>query len=303
MASSNERYMNHFNNPTSGIEISIKIDNASNEKDIDYFCFVEGSTDKYFYNSISHDFFSMNKIHYIFMGYKKFNEYEKGKKAVILATKVVSKRHRKLLRRFVFIADHDYFGIDEYKKVIEEKYLNMLTILPVYSYENYYFYKNNLNNGLGSYLNDRQLSDLNNELSTFCKETIDYFALKATKTAAHAQSKYNNCKELIEYQHSSKDKNIFIFDFSSKEYFKKDLLDYEVNQLRRIVYKEPKTKKLYEKLKTTISQGKDFYKGKILFQYMTDYLKYHYNLNAKHGKLNNEINRLLEVDLDIRLPE
>jgi hypothetical protein len=222
---------------------------------------------------------------------------------VILSTKVVKNNFKKLLSRFVFIVDHDYFGIDEYKQKIEEDYLNMLTVLPVYSYENYYFYKNNLNNGLGSYLNDKQLKELNNELIKFCNETIDYFALKAVKTAVHAQSRYKNCKELIEYIHSSKDEDIFIFDFSSKDFYKKDLLDYEVDQLRRIVNKEPKVRKLYEKMKITITKGKDFYKGKILFQYITDYLQYYYNLNVKHGVLNREINSLLEVDLDIRLPE
>lgn len=306
MTSSNRRFFEHFNKPISDIYIQYKISGVQNEKDIDYFCFVEGSTDEKFYNSISHEFFRVNNVRYIYMGYydgNKENEGYRGKEAVILATKVVKHNYKKLLKKFIFIVDHDNFGIEEYKKGIEENYLNMLTVLPVYSFENYYFYKNNLSKGLSNYLSNIQIEDLESRLNLFCDEIIDYFALKATKTAAHILPKYKKNGSLVNYRHKSKDKNIFVFEFSSEEHYRKDLLENEVFHLKQIVNEDATTINLYKMIKTKMSTGKDFIKGKILFHYMSDYLEYHYKINLKYGDDNYKINRLLEIDLEIKLPD
>ena len=300
MVSSNDRFFQHFNSPISDIYIQFKISNIINQKNVDKFCFVEGSSDELFYSTVSHHFFSKNKVKFLYVGYYDKSEY-KGKKAVVLATKVVIKNFKKLAEKFAFIVDHDDFGIDEFKDEVEGQYLEMLTVLPVYSYENYYFYNNNLDRVFCSiHLSNSQLLEFKNHLDTFYDDITDYFSLKAVKTASHTLEKYKNLYNIKEYVPRFKNEDIFVFDFNDKEYYRRELAELEVSAFELMVQEHSKAKKLYEAMKKRMSINKDFLKGKILLQYMRAYCKYHFDIDINDKNVIKQINNQLEIELEVR---
>ena len=294
MISANERFFMHFNSHVRPEYIRIIISNVINQKDVDKFCFVEGNTDEAFYSSTSHEFFSKNKIKFLYVGYNVIAEY-KGKKAVVLATKVVEKNYNKLKDKFVFIVDHDDFGLEEYIGSVDEQYLNMITTLPVYSFENYYFYADNLGKSLCDHVEAHQLEEFKKDLDIFCEEIIDYFSLKAVKTASHSLKGYSKLKDLYIYKFKYEDKDIFNFQFRDEDHYNREAMKYEVSKLGKIISGYPKAAKLYNKIRTEMASSKDFIKGKILFQYMKAYLKHHYNMNINDRKVITLINRQLEM--------
>lgn len=299
MISANERFFMHFNSHVRPEYIRIIINNVINQKDVDKFCFVEGSTDEAFYSSTSHDFFTKNKIKFLYVGYNVISEY-KGKKAVVLATKVVEKNYNRLKDKFVFIVDHDDFGLEEYIGNVDKQYLNMITTLPVYSFENYYFHADNLEKSLCDHVETHKLEELKRDLDIFCEEIIDYFSLKAVKTASNSLKGYSKLKDLYIYKFKYEDKDIFNFQFYDKDYYNREAMIYEVSKLREIISGYPKAAKLYNKIRAEMASSKDSIKGKILFQYMKAYLKHHNNTNLNDRKLIAQITGRLDIELNVK---
>src|SRR6056297_2682001 len=134
----NRKFFEFLEGQENEVAIMMQVNNNLPKKNYNYFVMVEGKTDVEFYNNCSHPFFKENEIKYLHSTNSVFVPEFKGKKWVISSAKVLHDNFSDSLKKFVCIIDHDVFGLKEFKSV-DKKYLNLITVLPVYSIENYFF--------------------------------------------------------------------------------------------------------------------------------------------------------------------
>ncbi len=150
---------------------------SKNRSDIKCFCFVEGKTDRKFYET-----FIASRLRY------KKEQVEiiygvggdGGKTPVIMTAKKIDSQKEKCGKEAIYIVDRDY---DDKEKRREHGIMKNITVLPCYSFENFIFRpKNNLKqvfrDAFGEHLWEVRYKEFDKALSVFMAEVIPYCAWK-----------------------------------------------------------------------------------------------------------------------------
>lgn len=298
MTNSNKRFFDELNGQVSDIYWTMKINNIRNQKDVDYFCFVEGSSDERFYSLINHRFFSKNNIKYVYRGYHEPGEY-KGKKAVILATKVVDVGFKRIKPKCVFIVDHDDYGLQEYSDDVGKKYLDMITVLPVYSFENFYFQRENINQILDNLVGENEKKKILLAIEDFHSAITDYYALKAVKTAVHSMRKYSMYKDVCYYKPIKKDDEIFNFNYMQLDCIDYESLSFEVEELKTLIIPVDTLRELYEWNKGRISNNFDFIKGHTIYDFLMNYLECNHKITTRGKNFFKMITYMVRIEIQV----
>ena len=293
---SNDLFRSKINAPSKySLYFKLKQKKASSNKD--FFCLVEGKTDEIFYNNVNHPFFKRNRIEFLYMpSAKQKPDYLVGKEAVIEACSMVFKENKELLKRCIFIVDHDDFGISYYCNVYPEKCFEYITVLPVYSFENYFFQQYNLNQVLMP-LFQEQKEEFLESYNKFLDSIVEYFALKRVITASCQLNELSR----LDYKKDYSDDIIFSFDFSSGEPFDKIKLKHEIGKMAKLVKKSKEHRDFYKKSVEILSNNREYIKGKVLFNFFANYLKYVNELDLTDCYKCGYIHFIKKVKIDLKV--
>lgn len=269
---------------------------SHSDSEYDYICCVEGKEDEAFYRSVNMPLFTENKVRFLYADYdaNKKNNHDESKQAVVVSCEEIYKRHPKAFGKCAFIVGHDYFGLDDCKHSINSEVKKFITVLPVYSFENYFMQDENLKRILNSHLNYNDINKFLLKYKQFIVDIRDYFALKRTIYA----------QEHMDYEESVEDDDLFFFNFREEPFFRVDKFQYERKAMQAIMTSHPHLDGYFENSKEILSSCTDFTKGKVLLRFLIDYLKqvHGIDINMYRGKGYEDLVNRLQVDLDVILP-
>lgn len=249
-----------------------------------YICFVEGNTDKRFYKGCLYKICNVSQDEIFFIhGSKDENDDVKGKKAVLEMFKYCEQIKKRKIH--TFIIDKDYENIENVLTTPEQK--EGITVLPCYSFENFYLQKENLKAVLKQFFEgniDLIYSDFINNCNKFMQVIVEYCACKKA-------SIFHECKEIS--IRSTVEKAFRQVNFDKTNMFDENILKEikkEINEWKLkanpLLYKE------YEKFLNELKNNISDIKGKILFYFIIDYIKYKNNLKLDDAELANELYKL-----------
>lgn len=197
------------------------------------FVFVEGSTDKVFYNNASISFLDKAKsiIEYVWQEKTREKELygdtkiESGKKFVIAQIK--EKRSKEELSRCWFIFDKDFDSGDIRNLYgIKKEASQQVRVTDGHSMESFFVNEENLKLICNKYGAD--YDDLYEKLCLFRNEMVNYYALKKAITTAITRKdeekkekkykKYSRVKYSNIYDTKDNPKPLLEFDFSSEDF-------------------------------------------------------------------------------------
>jgi hypothetical protein len=219
-----------------------------------------------------------------------------GKEAVIEACSKVFKEDRELIKRCIFIVDHDDFGIKYFCNVYPEKCFEYITVLPVYSFENYFFQQDNLNRVLLPLFQEHK-DEFLKSYNKFQDSIIEYFALKRVFTATYQLNELRKLNYISDYS----DDIIFRFDFSSGEPFDKFKLNHEIEKMTKLVKKSKEHLDFYKQSVDVLSSKREYIKGKVLFNFFANYLKFTTALDLTDCYKCEYLNFIKKIKIDLKV--
>jgi hypothetical protein len=272
-------------------------------------CFVEGRTDREFFENSKHPILDRLSPYYIFA---QNDDSKVGKEAVIDAYKKIPKLYYQNRKgSVVFIVDHDFFGLQDYiekYKLLEEDEDN-ITVLPVHSHEMYFLSDGNIDKVFSFFGLDEKLCKAFLEL--LCSEhelLIEYFALKATETWMyhHVRSKigtYENRKEEM--------KNAFNFQFSMVN--DKLSVQYDRDKIRedirfienKIKADKVKLKSKNKRIKKELRDNHLLLHGHTMLNFLESFLHQICGIDKNEGIIdcsghyNSHLLKSIDIDIDI----
>lgn len=269
---------------------------SQNKPGISYFCFLEGKTDKYFYCGILPKKLnaSPNSIEYLYAGKGE------GKESVIFAAQHIlrKKKHENNGKKAIFIVDRDYN--DELVSIKYKDVYDKLSILPCYSFENFYFspeenIKIVFRELLSRSLWKHKYSEFIDVYATFYKTIVKYCAWKKICVL-----NYNI--ESIECDHKDNVKDDFInHPFCIPFKFPDNIQSFIDEAVTELKYKHPKLYDDFLRYLDVFNKDNTNIMGKFLFILLTKYLHYRCNtLNKLEYKLYNMSKKLI-VTFDVKL--
>ncbi len=257
-------------------ELAMKLMMTVKNRNYDYCCVVEGETDERFYCHVNHPFFRRNNVGYISAHYSdSYDEYAVGKKAVVDTCRIIMEKFHNDFKRCVFIVDHDYFGLEEFESNYSKMCLDSITILPVYSFENYFTLNKNLQWIIQTYLPRDEHEAFITNFNDFSENLIYYCALKGTITKCHQNRKYR-----IDYTKENDDWEIFRFNFHENQYYDSESMNNEIRNMIRSISEYPELVEGVECLRVKLSKHRDLLKGKILYNFVKYYLLHNNDIRA-----------------------
>lgn len=303
MSKSNEKFMeisNFYKLSTSLFKFAL----FKSNKDIDYIVFIEGETDKVFYENTSMSFFVDNRIEFIVSECMCDNVENHGKKAVVDLCSQILDLTPKSISKCVFIVDHDYFGLDEFLPELVNKIKKYVTVLPVYSFENFFLLFENLKRIEKRYMYDEQIKSFKHSYDQFLIMIHEYMALRWTLTACLVPNKTIHINIKINYKKSYDEMfEIFNCNDANQLFINKEKLDFEVKIMNDKIkpHRELEHYKI-EALKY-IETNDDKIKGKILLNFLLKYLKEVNGINIKmyEGEEYIKLIKLINVNFEIKL--
>ncbi len=177
-----------------------------NQRDEDrskLFCIVEGPSDEKFYNLTLYKKLNYKKEKLSFIS----NGTNGGKEKVVKLYKLIKSKTYSDLSRCIFIVDKDYDGLDGNDINLTDLEKSHITVLPCYSFENYYLYQTNLNivfkysfhkkNKKLSYEFEKEFNSFLDNIKKFCaiKKTLQENNLKTSVSLGDDAEKLINNKE------------------------------------------------------------------------------------------------------------
>jgi len=196
-------------------------------------------------------------------------------------------------KNVVFIVDKDFDDMINLKKEFGNEVINLITVLPVYSIENYFIIKTNLKNVFERKLSSEELYELNKKLRTVHVELISYWAMKKWITLYYEKMKKSKISEnfpeikvLIKDCFSTKDDKDSI----------KRLFDLESRFISKLSNSE---KDEYKKYKDEMINKIELIKGKDVFyaiEEITESLKKPIPYKTIYSFSNN-----VKIDLEVKV--
>lgn len=304
MSKNNDRFMETFNFASTSTCL-YKCNIYFQRNDVDYIIFVEGKTDEEFYTHCRMPFFNENRIEFIISTSKKGDEEHIGKKAVVELCREIVLSHKKYLRKAIFIVDHDYFGIEEFGKECKADVDKFLTILPCYSFENFFVLPSNLKIIESNYLYDSQIDHFNNTFKKFVQEIREFYELKRTMTACYTLHRYFSSRDLFRSFNSTDEiSKIYSADTIETYYINYDVFINEKEAMAEIIYNDKHLFHVHEQLKNLSEFKTDelWIKGKILLNFLVKYLT---NVNGRtaelyKGEVYLNMIKLIDVSFEIK---
>lgn len=287
MSKSNEVFMAVVNGEYQVITWTIfEFSNVRGNQQYQRIVFVEGESDKKFYDGNLYKCLEIPKtqVRYI------CNRPQGGKDSVIRAYRFVNSKAGKDLKRCVFIVDRDYNDLDEASKYLQPVDLNHITILPCYSFENYYIYKENLKSLIYDMAQDEGEQHFNlfwAKLEVFLEKINDYCALK--KTIVKHDLRVNQIKPL--------DDHLMNWETSAALEF----TDFNANDINNVA-EAIRSMGFYEqylKSKRFLRENPNRIKGKILFEFLLKYIQIEMNMKLHRDALYQK-GAFLSIDLDVK---
>jgi len=290
MSKSNDKFMSYLT--TDDLPISTILINMSNHihnPNYDYYCIVEGKTDECFYKNLSISPFKENKIAYMYNNFKNESDESmsqhhnsnqnigvSGKSAVIYSFNRFLVKYPKNMKNSMFIVDHDYDGLPCTKYDISPEHKQYITVLPVYSFENFFLSRDNLSislNKLGFTKEDA--TNIYNQIMSIKYETLDYYVCKHIITSKFSEKKY---KSLLKIKSKYTERDLFSYDYTCKGLKNCECLRSEIKTMKTEIYKYSDLQQLYEVTKSSMIKDIDnrLIKGKVLFGILNDILNFHY---------------------------
>lgn len=293
--SSNELFKNKITNPSKeGLYFKLIITSANSTKD--YFCIVEGKTDVLFYSSIRHSFFKKKQIDYFHADSNSRNkDLLVGKEAVINTCSILLAKNPSLMKRCVFIVDHDDFGVKNYIDKYSESVLSKITVLPVYSFENYFFNTHNFRRVIMPLFSSEFRKVFDDKFLYFKECAIRYFSLKRVITATY---QFSTLKKLDNFKPKYTENDIFCF-LPKENFIDLDKLNYEVENMMSAIIESKPHNKLYKDSLNLLENNIDFIKGKILYGFFAAILKDITEKDVGDKRIYIELVKKLEVDLEV----
>jgi len=186
--------------------------NSKNDPNYKLFCFVEGSTDAKFYPGVLHKKCNLNysEILFIFNYSEEDDGFQNiyscgGKESVIKMCKYLTETSDSKLSKCKFIVDRDYDEIDSQKYDIDDSVIRNITMLPCYSFENYYFLPENMSMLFREIFKSTYFSyldDFEKILKDFMLKTSSYSALKkiVVELKSIGKEKYSSNNKYIDLE-------------------------------------------------------------------------------------------------------
>ncbi len=257
-----------------------------------YCCFVEGKTDPKFYSNLKNKVFS-NISNYLFAKYLENSEELLGKSAVIQSYNYIATKVSNKLDKCIFIVDHDYSGLDNYKVVNK----NAISITKPYAFENYFLEDRNVKLIFDYYNISYDYDNFSNLVDKFVADIDDYNRLKSA-TTAYTNTNINNSLVVIPNIYKDQLRDIFYFDFKKDPYFYIDRMNREVENMKKYVKNSVGANNYYKYTSINFSNKREWIKGHIIFDFLRVYLKQIHNINI--FKNYNEIVNNMDVDIIIK---
>lgn len=303
-------YLENFNldwdiNPNSTGIIELNI--LKEDKDLEYVCFVEGTSDITFYKNYSNSPLKNKNVEFIRMKTTKETDQgdEIGKDGIIknylnITNNITLKKY---LSKCIFLVDNDYEGLVSSNYELMEFEKDFFSITKTYSFENYFFKKENLKKIFGYFnLSEADLKKFNCLIEQFIKDVDEYNRLKSSILIACKKGRYNT--KLPKSTYYTPDE-IFHFDFKGKYnyYFNIFKMNEQKKAMRSAINYSSLIKEYYMKESVKFSGTTDFIRGHDLYKLITVYFNQIFNKNI-YPKSENEdyinVIKLLSIDIDIK---
>jgi len=253
------------------------------DKRIEYFCVVEGKSDKQFYQ------YALNKkLHTANVKYL-YKENNGGKFEVIKSYKIFGKLFPAEMHRCAFIVDHDYDGLDPVKYRLEKGDLEKVTVLPCYSFENYFLMGNNAE-VIFSYLQFTRKEDrqrFEDTYRNFIHRIADYCALKMTTVL----------KGMM-YTRRYRDEELFRYE--GGEFINEKKLRKEIENLKLELKNVEGSEALTQRCRAMLLKNPHFMKGKILFAFLCNYLDAKHDIDITRDHDYAQIASRIEIKIDLK---
>lgn len=254
------------NPPYSGITIKYNAVRVSSY--YKHFIFVEGNSDKRFYGR-TRDRDLSDKVYYL---YADSTEEERGKTAVRKAYEDITNNSKLRVgkEKCIFIIDRDW----------DEAPGKPFRVTLGHSMENYFLVKENLTilfKALGK--DESEIEQFFTLYSKFCKETADFWALKATVIYAYKTG------ALYQYRHGISFDEIFAFKYIApksdknvmpKMKYNSQLMKEEAERMKQGIAMNADLVKQYKVLKKRIDGNPLLVRGHDAFHFLQCYIKGRY---------------------------
>lgn len=237
---------------------------------IKQFVFVEGSTDKTFYESTNISVLSDNAYYFYRTLSDKYDKQDyKGKEAVFYSLKriVDNERLSTKIDKCKFIVDRDYTKVQrsKYTKLKPVDY-SRVTVTKGHSMESYFLEETNLRAILKKAgLNTEEFLKLFDEFKT---EMSYFYSLKAVVT--------DNYKTGANIRFSKKydDSELFVFDFSKKKFWLgQDKVKEECQRMKRALSSHTYLIRQAEALQKEIVSNRMMVRGHDAFSFLEQYIQ------------------------------
>lgn len=250
------------------------------KKDIDYFVFVEGSSDENFYKHSNIAYLNGNTAYF----YRTTADYHteikyKGKESVYYALKCISEdiRLSNTLEKCVFITDRDF------EETVDEKLISKSSRAMLYMYqtaghsvESYLFDDENLNLIFNYFTVDE--NDFLKKFEVFATTMQPFYALRCAITSIKKNefgSNKDKGKRLsYKKKHGDLEHAVFCnFDFKKEDYWvgKKDVLN-EIRAMEQALRGYPFAMLFVQSNEERIKQHKMYLRGHDVFEFIYQYL-------------------------------
>ena len=276
-------------------ELFVKLIVCNGKNASNFICVVEGKTDKLFYSNVNHPFFKANDIDYIHGHFKlPYGKPLIGKDAVVKSCHYALEHFASKFEKCIFIVDHDYFGLDEYKDKYSRLCLDSITVLPLYSYENYFVLDENLDWIFSHFVALEQREKFRTTFEQFCSMLVEYCKYKAVITKHHNE---------IHYENQNCDDVIFHFDFFGGKEYDYTMVENEIENMRRFLSNYPELLSSADHFGKKLKSGRRLLKGKVMYNFVRFYLYHNYMTDALNCDSNGyfEVLSNLKVNLDVKL--
>lgn len=277
------------------------------DKDIDYICFVEGSSDILFYKNFKNSPFKHKNVAFVRMRTTDETDEEEdiGKDGVIKNYLNISSNQtlKQYLSKCIFLVDNDYEGLVSSHFELFDFDKKRFAITKTYSFENYFFKDYNIKVIFDYFnINDCELNKFLNFLNIFVDDVDKYNRLKSSVVIACKKGIYN--VSLPKSSYYSPDQ-IFHFDFKGKYhyYFNSDLMRKQNRFMMDAINHSYKIKNYYYNVSSKFSGTTDFIRGHDLYKFMMVYFRQIFDINLNPNKYNTDyinIIKMLSVDIDIK---
>jgi len=297
----NENFRGEFIKRRHGCPGSINVSifrfiTRKNDPKIKLFCFVEGDSDIVFYKGIIPGLYKLTPEQVSFIinqdsaadniGYSLY-----GKRSVIKMCDYILAEHNDFLHQCKFIIDRDYDDLDFEKYGVSDEIGSYVTILPCYSFENYYFMAENLQiifRTLFGSMEFLYFNEFTKLLADFLSESCQYNALKRLTVKFSLHEKYP--KLLSQFLNFNDDEYEYLISDGRKltlniEPLKSVAIKAQTLFSDASIYETRLLQYAYEQYCTEMREDPLIIKGKLLFSLLVKYINFNSTENYTYHDL------------------